>query len=183
MIQKYERRRKSSHLDTVHYEIDILEYSFSRLVGQRELPETNMAVECFLLHYRNLIEFFSGAKHRKQTDRQKPDISVADPRVWAGRTLTPDELNSLQTPARSLFDAYWADISQFLQHCTERRFKDFKEWNLQEMNGKLNPILECFRRLFPPTAFPIHFTRALSAESASTTQFTVLDAFPDRKKL
>jgi len=183
MIQKYERRRKSSHLDTVHYEIDILEYSFSRLVGQRELPETNMAVECFLLHYRNLIEFFSGAKHRKQTDRQKPDISVADPRVWAGRTLTPDELNSLQTPARSLFDAYWADISQFLQHCTERRFKDFKEWNLQEMNGKLNPILECFRRLFPPTAFPIHFTRALSAESASTTQFTVLDPLSDTKKL
>ena len=106
----------------------MLEYSFSRLAGQRELPETNMAVEKFLLHYRNLIEFFSGDKHRKETERQKPDISVADPEVWASRTLTPDELNSLRTPARKLFDEHWSDISQFLQHCTERRFKDPKEW-------------------------------------------------------
>jgi hypothetical protein len=180
-MRKYEQSRKSSHLDTVHYEIDMLEYSFSRVAGQRELPETNMAVESFLLHYRNLIEFFSGAKHRKETDRQKPDISVADPGVWAGRTLTPEELNSLQTPAQKLCDEYWTDISQFLQHCTERRFKDVKEWNLQEMKERLNPILECFRRLFSPTAVPIHVTRTLSAESASTTQFTVLDTFPDTK--
>ena len=75
----------------------MLEYSFSRLAGQPELPETNMAVECFLLHYRNLIEFFSGAKHRKGSD-----ISVADPGVWGRRTLTPAELNSLQTPAQTV---------------------------------------------------------------------------------
>jgi hypothetical protein len=173
-MRKYERSRKSSHLDTVHYEIDMLDYSFSRVAGRRELPETNMAVESFLLHYRNLIEFFGGAKHRTGSD-----ISVADPQVWADRTLTPAELNSLQPPAQKLCNEYWSDISQFLHHCTERRFKDIKEWNLQEMKEKLNPILECFRRHFPPTAAPVHVTRILSAESASTTQFTVLDAFPD----
>lgn len=63
-MRKYERSRKSSHLDTVHYEIDMLEYSFSRLAGQRELLRD---------------ELFSGAKHRKEADRQKPDISVAHP--------------------------------------------------------------------------------------------------------
>src|ERR1700730_10679797 len=40
----------------------------------------------------NLIEFFSGKKHRKG------DLSVADPQVWSGRKLTPEELTSLQTP-------------------------------------------------------------------------------------
>jgi hypothetical protein len=167
-MQKYQRSRKSSHLDTVHYEIDMLEYSFSRLSGQRELPETNMAVECFLLHYRNLIEFFSGAKHRKGSD-----ISVADPGVWAGRTLTPDELNSLQTPALKLSDEYWADLSQFLQHCTERRYKEFKEWKPKEMMDKLKPVLASFRTLFPSTAVPINITRTLSPESASTATFSV----------
>src|ERR1700693_1351059 len=167
-MQKYERSRKSSHLDTVHYEIDMLEYSFSRVAGQRELPEANMAVQCFLLHYRNLIEFFSGAKHRKGSD-----ISVADPGVWAGRTLTPAELNSLQTPAQKLCDDYWTEVSQFLQHCTERRYKELKEWNLEEMMDKLSPVLASFKKLFPPTATPIHVTKALSVQSASTTLFNV----------
>ena len=169
-MQKYERSRKSSHLDTVHYEIDMLEYSFSVLAGPpRELPVTNMAVECFLLHYRNLIEFFSGAKHRKGSD-----ISVADPAVWAGRPLNPAELNSLQTPAQKLSDEYWVDLSQFLQHCTERRYKELKEWNPKEMMDKVRPVLTSFKTLFPSTAVSIQVTRALSPESASTASFTVL---------
>jgi hypothetical protein len=58
--------RKGSHLDTIHYEIDMLEYAFAKSKSALTPPELNMTIESFLLHYRNLIEFFSGAKHREK---------------------------------------------------------------------------------------------------------------------
>jgi hypothetical protein len=65
-VARYERSKKGSHLDTIHYEIDMLEYTLSKMTkAELPPPEFNMTLECFLLHYRNLIEFFSGKKHRK----------------------------------------------------------------------------------------------------------------------
>ncbi len=83
MLKKYERSRKGSQSDTIHYEIDMFEYSFVKLKSDLSIPERNMTIECFLLHYRNLIEFFSGAKSRES------DLSVLSPEAWSGRKLTP----------------------------------------------------------------------------------------------
>src|ERR1700751_464054 len=125
-MARYERSRKRSHVDTVHYEIDMLEYALQRLnTPDPPPPELNMTLECFLLHYRNLIEFFSGAKHRKNY------VSVAKPEVWCHRQINPDDLASLVPSSRKSFDKYWTDVSQFLQHCTERRFPEAKDWNPQ----------------------------------------------------
>lgn len=109
------------------------------------------------------------------------EISVTHPEVWAGRQLTPDELIALQTPGAKLSDEYWMDISQFLQHCTERRHKEVKEWNLQEMKEKLHPVLEFFKGLFPPT--PTQGTPVLSTKSASTTPLNARTVLPPAKKV
>ncbi len=146
-MSKYERSRKGSHLDTIYYQIDMLEYAFFK--SRRDdlpVPEMNMTIECFLLHYRILIEIFSGKKHRGS------DISVAHPEVWTGRKLTPEETEALAIPAEKLVDEYWTDISQFLQHGTQRRFEEFKDWNLQEMWDKLESPVKFFREIFPRTA-------------------------------
>src|SRR5690349_3163834 len=113
----YERTRKSSHLETVRYEMDMLEFALYKLSKCETSagPDWNLLIEGFLLHYRNLIEFFSGKKHRNNSD-----ISIADPEVWSGRKLTKEELDRLQPVAKELEDEYWTDISQFLQHCTAR---------------------------------------------------------------
>jgi len=169
-MRKYERRRKGSHLDTIHYEIDMLEFALAKSKRQLSPPELNMTIECFLLHYRNLIEFFSGSKHREKGI----DISIAKPEVWSGRQLTEQEAKALVIPAQKLVDEYWTDISQFLQHCTLRRFKEFRDWDLQEMWDKLEFGLKFFRKYFPPTTrsegFPIlNSTRSLSTAPFSRT--------------
>lgn len=59
----YSRRLKESHRDTVSYEIDMLRFCAERLEALRATGndrESYLALEGFLLHYRNLLHFFSG---------------------------------------------------------------------------------------------------------------------------
>jgi hypothetical protein len=173
----YERSRKKSQLDTIWYEISMLGFCHSELTNREKMsePERNLFIEGFLLHYRNLIQFFSGnpGKHRWQSDKVKfADLSTEDPEPWASRKLTPEEISQIQVPGRALEDAYWTDISQFLQHCTERRFVEFWEWRLDEMFEKLNPIVAAFHKSFPPMPEAQRPENVLSMNAASTATFT-----------
>ena len=165
----YERNRKSSHLATVYYEVDMLEFTF-RKVSESESgagPDWNLLIEGFLLHYRNLIEFFSGKKHRLNGS----DISIADPEVWSGRTLTEAEMSQLQPIAQELENDYWTDISQFLQHCTLRRHLEFREWDIAKMFERLTPVLKSFEAMFPraPVAAITKLTRTSSSAAGTGT--------------
>ena len=170
----YERSEKKSHLDTLWYEIAMLGFCHSELgtrSGMSE-PERNLFIEGFLLHYRNILEFCSGAKHRKGKNGKPADISTDDPQVWAGRVLTKEELAKIQAPAQVLEGKYFEDISQFLQHCTERRFIDSKQWKLDEMLRELSPVVSALRDSFPPNAERREAENVLSRNAASTTTFT-----------
>ena len=147
----YERSPKNSHLDTIRYEIAMTAFCYSRLLRKKKRfePETNLLIEGFLLHYRNLVEFFSGKRHRKARNCKPADLSTADPVVWASRRLTNNELIAMQNPAMELDTAYYELISQFLQHCTERRLTEFRNWNVSEMFERLKPIVLAFHRSFP----------------------------------
>lgn len=151
MTRRYERSKKASHFDTVYYEIDMMEYAYERLVKRdaRDLPETNMLIESYLMHYRNLIGFFSGTKHRDDRPGKPRDISVKDAEVWAGRVLTNEEHGTIAAPAKTLVDAYFEDISQFLQHCTERRFLESRDWDVEGMCDEIRPIIATFSSAFP----------------------------------
>jgi hypothetical protein len=142
----YERPRKASHLDVIRYEVDMLHYC--RIVwnqGQfRSDGEKNLYLEGFLVHYRNLMRFFSGKNHRPGKD-----LSIKVASVWAGRILTADEGRSIREPALRLDEKYHDDISQFLQHCTVRRFEEERGWDVEGMFQELVPIIVSFRGSFP----------------------------------
>ena len=183
----YERSEKKSHLDTIWYETAMLEFCHGEL-GTRRMgePERNLFIEGFLLHYRNIVEFCSGEKHREAKNGKPADISTAAPQVWAGRSLTKEELAKIQAPARVLEAKYFEDISQFLHHCTERRFIDSKKWNLNVMFAELRPVVSAFFDSFPPKAEQGQAVRVLSRDAASTATFaasgaSTLGALPFKK--
>src|SRR5262249_52025301 len=130
-------------------------------------PDWNLLIEGFLLHYRNLIQFFSGneRKHRRGSD-----LSFVEPDIWAGRVLQSSEIDAIRRPARELEDKYWEDISQFLQHCTVRRYKDSKEWNLSEMYGCITGIIQCFAQSFPRPEEKSHPKRSSRPYEAQAPQ-------------
>ena len=175
----YERSEKKSHLDTVWYEIAMLRFCYAELKDRTGVsdPERNLLIEGALLHYRNLLEFFSGAKHRPPKNGRPEDISTAKPRVWAGRDLTAEELAKIQAPARTLEANYFDDLSQFLQHCTERRFIDSKKWDLDTMIAEMKPIVAAFREAFATKPERPQKVAMLSSNDASTVSFSVLGTF------
>lgn len=184
MRSAYSRTEKESHLDTIHYELSMLSFCGEQLdklsrVDQR--AAFNAFLECFLLHfphYRNVMEFLSGTHHRKAKEPgETSDLSTADPKPWAGRELSPEELAEIQTPAKTINDKYFQDISQYLQHCTERRFAEGKFWKHHEMLAELRPAIEAFLRRFPGR--PVCSTRApISGDGASTATITRFDWNP-----
>jgi len=169
----YQRSEKKSHLDTIWYEIAMLEFCYSEL-GKRtgiSEPERNLFIEGFLLHYRNIVEFCSGEKHRPARNGKPADLSTADPKVWAHREMTAAEMANIQAPARKLMLKQFEDISQFLQHCTERRFIDAKKWNLNEMITELRPIISALHESFPQKAGR-RDVGIVSRDAGSTATFT-----------
>jgi hypothetical protein len=121
---------------------------------QLKIPEQFVYLEGFLLHYRNLIQFFAGNPRKHRTG----DLSMYDPVPWAGRQMTPEELVSIKIPAEALENQYWTDVSQFLQHCTERRYLEFQDWDVQQMYEGLEPLI---------AAFEVAFSRQILLPSAT----------------
>ncbi len=142
----YSRRPKESHLDTVRYEIDILDFCAEKLMQQPQQwteGDSNVYLEGFLVHYRNLLRFFSGKKHRSR------DISMKKPETWASRLLTDGERSAIQDPARDLDTKYYDKISTYIQHCTIDRHENDTRWDVKEMYRELDAIITAFERLFP----------------------------------
>ena len=143
----YGRRAKESHRDTVSYEIDMLAFCSRRLTEDEALErsEKDLHLEGFLLHYRNLVRFFSGRNHRED----KGDLSTANSKAWAGRDLTPAEIAAIQQPAIALDEKYHEEISKYLQHCTRLRSEQDKVWDAPLMRREMATIIEEFERAFP----------------------------------
>lgn len=115
---------KLDHGQTILYEIDMLRFAQSRI-----LPPWNDAnegdlwayLECFLLHYRNLINFFGMAP------TEPSDLSIQKPEdIWPNPKDRPTkaELDQMQATGERLKQKYDDrktnpdTISRYLQHCT-----------------------------------------------------------------
>jgi hypothetical protein len=132
------RPKKLDHLDTIRYEIRMLSYCYEHL-RRGEWPDResyHLSIEGFLLHYRNLAEFFSSTG----------DLKANEPDVWAqGRKLTDTELASILN--ERLDHKYKGQISQYLSHCTKSRADRDRSWDIVEMYEDIGPSLENFRSL------------------------------------
>ncbi len=136
----YSRPEKGNHLSTIKYEIDMLAFCYESLVSKLgkwgDVRNAFVCLESFLLHYRNLIEFFGG----------EGDLKAAKPEVWAPRKLTQNEINSISD--RGLCNKYRGPISAYLQHCTKKRANLDRSWNVFEMNREIQSLVANFRHMF-----------------------------------
>ena len=136
----YERRPKESHLDTVTYEIGMLSFCFNKLPLGRSC-ETNdeyLYLEGFLLHYRNLLEFFSGKR------KKRGNMNIANSRSWAPRELRPTEIAAIVPAAMELDNKHYKNVSRYLQHCTLYRHRQRMSWDVAEMKDGIDPIIDAF---------------------------------------
>jgi hypothetical protein len=161
------RPLKESHVDTVLYEIDMLDFCYGRLrEGKWPNPQTYyLFIEGFLLHYRNLANFFGN----------RDGFEARRPGDWTQRQLTDSELTSIQdeTPYKD----YSGQISQYLCHCTLSRADQDRTWKPVVMYDAIRSCIENFRKLFPSrldSARREHQT--LSSSDMSTATISRYDA-------
>jgi hypothetical protein len=157
------RPLKLTHGQTILYEIDMLRLAKNRLHSPAsKFPSYQdkwIYLEAFLLHYRNLLEFFSGRAGRNT------DLSIARPaQIWGGQIPDNNAIAQLRKP--ELYQKYDSpqndvSISKYLHHCTSYRIIA-KDWNVAEMFEELRPVLEKFESLLPhnelntPWRAPLH---------------------------
>jgi hypothetical protein len=153
MPDGYSRPDKETHADTVLYEIEMLAFAKAHLEKASTKGEQWAYLEDFLLHYRNLIEFFGKPKPRDG------DLSVCRPdSIWQG-AIPEDELRRMRTP--ELWEAYDSgdnneSISKYLHHCTQQRREPRRPWPVDAMYQALKPAMDAFKAKVPPYALPLN---------------------------
>jgi len=165
------RPQKLDHLETLWYEMDMLEYCYHRL-REGKFASANeywLCIEGFLLHYRNLIQFFGN----------HTGLRAEEPQKWSNGTLSSEARASIQNSA--LHDRYDGPISRYLCHCSEIRAERDIEWKHIEMYEQIAPLIQRFRGLFPRHV-PRHRRKPddfllgpESASTASTTSYGMVD--------
>jgi hypothetical protein len=162
-------RPKFSNAQTILYEIDMLTFAAASVTkkpdesssGEKPNELTSWRdLECFLLHFRNLIEFFGRPPNRSG------DLSVKKKEaIWPVPATRPSDDTLKGLYQENLWKKYedktqdrperdkMATISRYLQHCTEQRVEP-KSWNVGEMFNELKPLMSEFENLLPDKSRP-----------------------------
>jgi len=161
------RPSKDSHISTIEYEIRMLRFSLGWLTknGTTYQPEDELyaMLECFLLHYRNLVNFLSGK------GGSSGDLSMAAPKRWVRRDYDESEIDVIQKMAGPVYAAHSADISTYLAHCTRQRYEQSKQWRPGTMYLELLPVISKFEELFCGGKQLGHVTSVLGDAEYGTT--------------
>lgn len=137
MVDMYWRPDKRDDGHTIFYEIRMLRFAAKQL-AESVWGETQWAyLECFLLHYRNLIEFLGKWKRLRHDD-------VLVKTIWNTiRLPQPANLAKIHAEGQKLLQKYEGrndSISRYLQHCTTQR-TEAKRWEVGTMYNELNELL------------------------------------------
>lgn len=144
----YSRPDKEDHAQTVLYEIDLLRFAKGRLEASSTKGDEWVYLEDFLLHYRNLIEFFGKPLAR---GKKNGDLSILLPEhIWPEAVPDNPALAFMTRP--DLWEKYDTRdndvaISKYLHHCTEQRAEARAPWQVNAMYEELRPIIEQFESL------------------------------------
>jgi hypothetical protein len=93
------------------------------------------SLEAFLIHARNLIDFFIGPSNQRPNDILASDFFV-DPIVWRG-------------VQRSGLDRDRERIGRKLAHLTYHRINDHEAWNPRDMILRISDLRDRFNALGP----------------------------------
>jgi hypothetical protein len=144
----YSRPPKLEHSDTIHYEISMLRYAAQKLDSGLVERDAWVHLEAFLLHFRNLIEFLGN------DNKRDGDLRITN--MWELIGVTPPaRLAGINAEGKLLFANYEPSdkagggrISQYLQHCTEKRIDD-KRWEVSKMMSEIEPLLHEVEQSLP----------------------------------
>jgi hypothetical protein len=175
MTAEISRPEKLTHAQTMLYEIDMLRHTLKRLSENRWQTEMDkwVCLESFLVHFRNLIEFFG--HNAPRTD----DLHITKPGYfWQDLTAQPSGNILARLHRNDLWQKYESrqdKISKYLHHCTETRI-DSKAWPIGEMYADIAKLIDEFERLLPSKRrtwnAPSGNLNSSSLESASTATVT-----------
>jgi hypothetical protein len=147
MRDNFSRPDKQTDGDTVLYELDMFRFASKRLLqgDWRDAKDGWVYLECFLIHFRNLIEFLGKAEKEVRKDS---DIHISN--IWKILGLPePENLLEIRNPGENLWQKYERSevrISQYLAHCTVYR-KDHAIWRVGMMVKELEPIISTVERM------------------------------------
>jgi hypothetical protein len=143
------RPGKLSHAQTMLYEIDMLRYTAQKLFDGKWQSDMDKwsCLEAFLVHFRNLIEFFGNPRPRRD------DLHISRVNIfWPDSTSRPADAVLQQLHKTDLWEKYEVNtsqrISRYLHHCTEERVEP-KNWEVDNMYGEVNDLLSQFEQLLP----------------------------------
>jgi len=170
----YSRPDKLDDVQTVLYEIDMVRWAKDRLLASNRSSDERDVwayLENFLLHYRNLIEFFG------KLGDDPTDLSVGRPEVF-WRADLPQKKDLEFMTKQDLWQKYDTRsnpeaISKYLHHCTTHRTIK-KRWPVEAMFDELSPVIDKFESLLPgyKRAPELSSTRGLSAGEGNSTTST-----------
>ena len=173
---------KAAHYETVLYEIDMLRYSYSKILKPPDAArdaDVWAYLESFLVHYRNLLDFFGKSR------ASNTDLTLGHPQmIWSpeagvqNRQPTAETLKKMRTDGRKLWEEYEDKrkrpdtISRYLQHCTTFRVSP-KPWFPIEMMAEIGDLLALLERHLPEfrpatESRPVNREHFLGGQSVST---------------
>ncbi len=172
-----------AHHNTILYEIDMLRFSYRRIVmppdGATD-ADVWAYLESFLVHYRNLLDFFGNEEPRKT------DLTLSRPQdIWpvhhgadTYEQPTPRDIEQMRQKGLALREEYedsskqFATISRYLQHCTTFRTSP-KEWYPVKMMHDIGAVLTMLEKHLPrftpaKDSRPVDRDHFLGGQSVST---------------
>jgi len=122
-------KKDQEKLGLLHYEIQMFRCMYTRLKNGENLSQgfKNAVLESFLLHVRNLIDFFQGtAEEKKGYKKHCKDIIVSDFKDEEGEYLPIVKNWKITLEDKD-------KINKRLAHLSEDRLKEGKDWS-KEIN-------------------------------------------------
>jgi hypothetical protein len=130
------RPPKMSPKDTVAYECDMLRFAWEEINAATARGDAGragyMRLECFLLHYRNLIQLLT------PTGQRRDDLSL----TTFDAQISADERDRLCRIAEPLRQRYSTQISKYLAHTTTQRHTTDVAWHPNKMYFELLPAVQ-----------------------------------------
>jgi hypothetical protein len=126
----------------LYYEVKMLHFTATKLTEftRTDIWNTNMALESFLFHGRNLREFFYCGDKRHQTDARAYEF-VKDRKEW--KEVRPPETDRIKKVRRR--------ANTELAHLTYKRYSGTppeKGWRYDEIRRDLLKVVKIFFRSF-----------------------------------
>lgn len=163
------RSPKETGMDVIVYERDLLRHCANTVDAKHAKSQASssdeskaeyfLGIEGFLLHFRNLLGFFMNKEHKSKKYKDS-DLIIARSEQWSnGQTVVDKHFcerltqRAMQVNKKFGFSAdvdCYQKISWFLQHCTDHRYLEHRNWDLAAMFTEFGPIVDDFITEFAP---------------------------------